>query len=282
MPTFGALQQVGEAIWNVRGHFKAFGLVELGTHMTFIKLNSGKFVALSTIKLDNDLKAQIDKLTNNGEDLEAVIATHPFHTMHFGPFYDAYPNAAYYGTPRHIRLESLAKIPWAGDVNDACTRKKWEPELEMRIPAGSEFVDPKPPKKNHFSNVFVFHPQSKSVINDDCVLCADDPGFLLRVAGMKDGKMSFHPSLTGPGLIHHPDSPNLFKEFILEMMKDWDFDNMLTAHNGNKMGGAKEALAELLKKAEKDFQKMAAKFAKDPVPEHPAEKIQSEADVACG
>ncbi|CAF4947581.1 unnamed protein product, partial [Rotaria magnacalcarata] len=61
------------------------------------------------------------------------IAVHPFHTLAFPAFYEAFPNTKYYGTPRHLRR--LTQIPWAGSLEDCQTRKIWEPEVELRIPA---------------------------------------------------------------------------------------------------------------------------------------------------
>lgn len=70
--------------------------------MSIVQLSSGKFLVVDTIPLDTELKglllgwpliglAEIDNLTNNGRDIEAVIATHPFHTLAFYGFYEAYP-----------------------------------------------------------------------------------------------------------------------------------------------------------------------------------------------
>ncbi len=105
-------------------------------------------------------------LTDGGKRIEAVVATHPFHTLAFrrgpGPFavflplilrvagapacsfYGHYPTPKYYGTPRHLR--NFTDIPWAGDVNCPTVRSLWAPAIDMRIPAGAEFVDPKPEK----------------------------------------------------------------------------------------------------------------------------------------
>jgi hypothetical protein len=44
----------------------------------------------------------------------------------------------YYGTPRHIK--NLTDIPWAGSVWDCDVRTKWQPEVQMRIPAGILFI----------------------------------------------------------------------------------------------------------------------------------------------
>lgn len=69
--------------------------------------------------------------------------------MYFESFYKLYPNAPYYGTPRHLR--KFPSIPWKGDLNQETVRKTWEPEVEMRIPDGAEFVVNK--KKNTYKEI---------------------------------------------------------------------------------------------------------------------------------
>jgi hypothetical protein len=46
--------------------------------------------------------------------------------------------------------------------------------------------------------VFVFHRDSRTIHNDDTILYAQHPGFLLKLFGFKHGTMMFHPSLSGP------------------------------------------------------------------------------------
>lgn len=129
------LFEIAANFWNIRVSFKVLaGLVDVGSHMSLIRLHSGKFLVIDTVTLTDQTRAEINRLTDNGKNIEAVIAVHPFHTLAFPAFYQAYPNAAYYGTPRHIRR--LTQIPWAGSLEDCHVRKKWEPEVEMRIPAG--------------------------------------------------------------------------------------------------------------------------------------------------
>jgi hypothetical protein len=274
------------------------GIIDKGTHMSLIRLNSGKFLVLDTINLTPAVKQEFDTLTENGAKIEAIIATHPFHTMSFHAFHALYPNPKYYGTPRHLR--AIAEIPWAGSVEDRVVQKLWEPEVEMRIPAGSEFNNPLPPDSNHFSNVFVFHRKSRSVHNDDTVMFCTHPviadtvipstdtdipqtdtdvpsadtdipptdtdlpptdtDFLLSLAGFKDGSMAFHPSIMHAGLLPTAEAPVQFREWVEGILRDWDFDNLLSAHNGNKIGGAKEQLRLTLQNAEKVFTKHVAKY----------------------
>ena len=133
------LYKIGPGFWNVRGHFKMFAQkIDIGTQMSIVQLSDGNFVVFDTVELDDHLKRQIDQLTNNGDLIEGVIGTHPFHTRSFLSFYQAYPQVAYYGTPRH--LCQIPQIPWLGSLEDYNVRQKWEPDVQMRIPAG-EYID---------------------------------------------------------------------------------------------------------------------------------------------
>ena len=129
------LHEIGPGFWNVRGHFRILaGMIDIGTQMSIAQLSNGNFVIFDTVELDDHLKTQIDQLTENGDLIEGVIGTHPAHIQSFQAFYQAYPQAAYYGTPRHLYI--LPQIPWLGSVDDCNVRRKWEPDVEMRIPAG--------------------------------------------------------------------------------------------------------------------------------------------------
>ena len=96
--------------------------------MSLLSLQStGKFLVLDTCALTTAAKIELDYLTQNGALIDGVIATHPFHTTYFTTFHAMYPNAKYYGTPRHIRM--IPSIPWAGDVDTGAVRALWEPEV---------------------------------------------------------------------------------------------------------------------------------------------------------
>lgn len=238
-------QEIGPGFYNVKTSFTVlFGLLDIGTHMSLAKLSTGKFVAIDAVKLSPEIKAEIDLITDNGKLLDGFIGTHPFHTAFIEDFYNNYPTAKYFGCPRH--LKNFPNIPWSADLNCKTGRSTYEPDLYMRIPDGAEFVDPQPANYNHFSNIFVFHPKSKTVFNDDCISVAKDPGFLFKALGLRDGQMGFHPSISGPGLYKTKEAPIQFKIFVQSMINDWDFDNFCTAHNGNIIGGAKKSLHEFL------------------------------------
>jgi len=74
--------QISDDFWNIRGSYKVRGLVEIGTHVSLVRLGSGRFVFLDSYSLEGPAREFVDALTDGGEDLEAVINLHPFHTMH--------------------------------------------------------------------------------------------------------------------------------------------------------------------------------------------------------
>jgi len=241
------IQEIGTGFYNVRASFpKIGGLVDIGTHMSIIKLESGKFLVIDTVPLKPSLKTEIDNLTENGNNIEAVVGTHPFHTLAFPAFYDAYPNVPYYGTPRHLR--KVKEIPWVGSIKD--NLNKWDPEVQMRIPEGAEFNDPQPESYNHFNSVWVYSPKARTVHVDDTINYFGNPPFLVKLAGKKKGQMEFHDSIKGPALYKTSEAPDIFKNWVLKVIQDWDFDNMCCAHLGNKIGGARQMLGQVLADAQ--------------------------------
>ncbi|KAL0481739.1 hydroxyacylglutathione hydrolase [Acrasis kona] len=250
--------EIAEGFYNIRGDFRVAGLINVGTQMSLIRLSSGKYLIIDTISMCDELKIAIDKLTANGTNIEAVLATHPFHTGSFSDFYKTYPNAPYYGTPRHMK--KITDVQWKGEINDCNVRGLWSPEVEMRIPEGAEFINPA--ESNHFSCVFVYHRASRTIHVDDTIGFAEDPNFVMKIFGVKKGGMMFHPTIKFNGLLPHPDSPFAFRDWLKKVCEDWDFDNLVAAHNGVKKGGAKEQIIQLINDSEPLFQKLHEKKKK--------------------
>ncbi|KAJ3022643.1 UNVERIFIED_CONTAM: hypothetical protein HDU68_009017 [Siphonaria sp. JEL0065] len=156
--------EIAPGCFRLRVPFYIF-FFDVGTHVNFLRLSNGKFLVLSAVTLDADTKEQVDTLTCNGELIEALVATNPFHTTAFPQWIDMYPSLAkgkMFGTPRHLRM--FPEIPWAGSTADEQVHKLWEPEVSMRIPAGCEFNDPKPELTNHFNGVIALYHASRIVI----------------------------------------------------------------------------------------------------------------------
>jgi len=253
-----SLIEIGPGFWNLRASFTfAFGAIDIGTQMSFLRLNSGKFLVLDTCDVSASTKAEIDELTQNGTLIEAVVATHPYHTMYFTPFHKLYPSPKYYGTPRHIRNNKV--VPWAGDINDETVRTQWESEgVEIRIPEGAEFINA---NDSHFTSAFVFHRESRTLHDDDTIMFFENPGFLLRLAGAKNGGMDLHMTMLKDGLDPTAEAPMQFYNWMEKLLQDWDFDNIAAAHTGVKIGGAKHQLTEILAKYKPKLEELAKKNA---------------------
>jgi len=247
---------IGEGFWNARASFKVMMVINIGTHMSVIKLKNEKFLIIDTIPLDDEAKLELDALTDNGNKIEAVVATHPFHSLSFPAFYEKYPNVPYYGTPRHLR--NLKQIPWVGSIAEPENLNRWAPDVEMRIPAGAEFDNPQPESFNHFSCAWVYHRQSRTVHVDDTInYYAESGGLSQWVTDIfgKTGTFSFHPAI---GLLYPTkEAPIQFRDWVKSILHDWDFDNVCAAHVGVRMGGSKQLLAECLEKAEPLLEKLS-------------------------
>jgi hypothetical protein len=128
--TPACVRNVGQGFYNMRGSLKLVGgLVDVGVHMSLVKLESGRFLVFDTIAVSPELKvgrsrvhsthqddktgngltncamppqAYIDQLTDGGELIEAVIGTHPYHTLFFRPFHTLYPKVRV--THSHISI----------------------------------------------------------------------------------------------------------------------------------------------------------------------------------
>lgn len=156
------IRSFGNGFWNVRVPFQV-SLLEIGTHMSLVQLSNGNFLIIDTVAVNDQLKKEIDDLTNNGTKIEAVVAVHPFHTLAYSNFYKMYPNAKYYGTPRHLRI--LPEINWAGQLDNAdnsALLSKWAPDVEFRIPAGVVSI---PSKRNRsISSTFNYEFQVLNIL----------------------------------------------------------------------------------------------------------------------
>jgi hypothetical protein len=82
------------------------------------------------------------------------------------------------------------------------------------------------------------------------------------IFGIKPDMLTFQPALRKhKALIEQSDSAELFKAWVEGILRDWDFDIIAAAHCANKVGGAKQALAATLKKAQKIFDEFTAKHS---------------------
>ena len=182
--------KISDAFWNIRGEFKIFGLLNIGTHASLVKRGNGKFVLLDAYEMQDDIKQQVDSLTNNGVDIEAIINLHPFHTVHIEKIHGDYPHAKLYGTQRHI--DKLPNLTWQTELTNSNEfAALFSEDFEFSVPCGVDFIS-----KNehlHFSSVLAYHKESKTIHVDDTFMYFQLPG-LLRF--LKSPELAFHMTLS--------------------------------------------------------------------------------------
>jgi hypothetical protein len=64
--------KISDTFWNIRGEFRVFGLLNIGTQASLVKRHNGKYVLLDAYTLQGNIKQQVDSLTNNGVNIEAI------------------------------------------------------------------------------------------------------------------------------------------------------------------------------------------------------------------
>lgn len=216
--------EVADGFWNLRGSFKVAGVVELGTHMSLVRRTNGRYLALDACGLAPEARALIDEKTRGGEDLDAFLHLHPFHTLHVRPLHQLYPRARLYGTARHH--EQLADLPWEPlRTEDPASHERFVEDLDFSVPRGVDFI---PSNVNvHFSSALVVHRATQTLHVDDTLVYARLRG-PLRLFGPDATR--FHPSLGG-ALRREPGAAEAFRRWARELIeRAGTLQNLCAAH----------------------------------------------------
>lgn len=228
--------EVDDGFWNLRGSFKLGGIVELGTHMSLVRLASGRYLALDACNLVPETRALIDEKTRGGEDLEAVLHLHPFHTLHARSLHKLYPRAKLYGTARHH--EQLADLPWeALKTEDLALHAHFAADLDFTVPRGVDLVTPDP--KVHFSSVLAIHRPTQTLHVDDTIMYVPLPGPLRLFA---HDLTRFHPALSG-ALRRERGATDAFRSWARELIeRAATIRNLCAAHTSTLLARENKGL----------------------------------------
>lgn len=223
--------QISDDFWNIRGSFKIAGFIDIGTQAALVRRANGKFVFLDSYTFDRQTQKELDELTNNGADVQAVLNLHPFHTLHVEFMQQQYPKAKHYGTARH--LSKFAALKWqALRTEDAELHDKFASELDFSVPAGVDYISDD--ESVHFSSVLAYHRDSRSIYSDDTLMYIRLP-MLMRVLGMSDS-FSFHPTLSKV-LLKRRGATHEFSAWAAQLADEWqDAENLCAAHTTTLLG----------------------------------------------
>ena len=213
---------LGAGFWNIRGTFRLGGVLNIGTQCSLVKLSSGKFVFLDSYTLTDDVRAQIMALTNNGQDVEAVLNLHPFHTVHCAQMAKDFPQAIFYGSSRHHK--KVPEVQWAKDLVESAAVAKRYPELKFSISQGIHYIAPN--EMIHAGSLLAFHPASKSLHVDDTFM---SPPTKLLEAVLPE--LLLHPT-TKKALQNETNAGKEYCDWASNLAHEWrEVRNFCAAHS---------------------------------------------------
>jgi len=217
--------EVADGFWNIRGSFMIAGIFDLGTHASLVRRASGKLVLLDACALTEETQRWIREQTRGGEDLEAILHLHPFHTLHVRSAHEAFPRAKLYGTARH--RAKFADLPWEPLLTeDAACHALFREDLAFSVPRGVDFI----PKDEslHFASVLAFHNASKTLHVDDTLIYMRVP-WPFRI--FKPDLTRLHPTL-GRVLEQRAGAVADFRAWARELVEQTrDVQNLCAAHS---------------------------------------------------
>jgi hypothetical protein len=241
------MQTITDDFLNIRGSFRIGGLIDIGTQASLVRRANGRFVFLDSCALSDAVQREVDALTNGGEDVEAILNVHPFHTVHVRAMHERYPGAKLYGTARH--LARFPDLPWQKTrTEQPRLHRMFEEDFEFSVPRGVDFISAN--DNVHFSSVLVLHRASRTIHVDDTLMYSRLP-LPMRMLGYPD-ILYFHPTLW-QALEKRRGAGRDFRDWAEELAERWrDAENMCAAHTavltaeGNRGGSIHDRILTAL------------------------------------
>ena len=220
------IAKLADGFWRITGEVRIGGLVDIGTQCSLVELASGQFVFLDSYTLPADVRAEVDALTDGGEKVEAILNLHPFHTLHCEWMHRAYPDAALYGTARHV--SKFPELPWQDTrCEDAALRESYDEDFAFSVPRGMPLVCDD--ESVHFASVLALHRASGTMHVDDTLVYLEK-GFPLSALPMT-GRLDFHPTLA-KALEQRAGAADEFRQWAIDLGVDWaNARRIAAAHN---------------------------------------------------
>lgn len=217
------MYDLGEGFWSIRGSFIKNGIIDIGLQSALIKLASGRFIFLDSYTLTGEVRQQVMALTNDGQDVEAVLNVHPFHTVHCAQMAEDFPQAIFYGSSRHHT--QVPSVSWSEDLVESDAVATRYTELEFSLPKGIYYISPN--ENVHASSLLVYHPASKSVYIDDTFEIP--PSKRLNAV---QPSLGLHPT-TKQALTDEPMASEQYCEWATELAHTWrEVQYFCGAHSG--------------------------------------------------
>lgn len=237
------LHDLGNGFWNIRGSFVRDNMIDIGNQSALVRLNSGKFILLDSYTLTGGVKEQVMALTDDGQDIEAVLNVHPFHTVHCARVAKDLPHATFYGSARHHK--QVPEVDWSEDYVESAAVAKRYPELEFSMPKGIYYIAPD--DSVHSGSLLVYHAASQSLYVDDTFEIPPS-----KLFDKVQADINLHAT-TLKALKDEEDAGKAYCDWATKLAHDWrKVRHFCGAHSGLvifKEGEFKEKLTDTINKA---------------------------------
>ncbi|HTO69156.1 MAG TPA: DUF4336 domain-containing protein [Myxococcota bacterium] len=193
--------------------------------MTVIRLRDGGLVLHSPVRLDHELRAELDRL---GE-VRALISPNLHHHLFAADYPAGYPDARLFAAPG-LPLKR-PDLKFAEELDDAAPLL-WRAELEQHLFRGVPFL----------SELVFFHPATRTLVCTDLVMNVakgDVHGWtrLFFLAVGAEGRFGPHRGVRWLFIRDRAAARG-----SVERMLQWDFDRVVMAHGHVLERGGRDAL----------------------------------------
>lgn len=225
------LEKIAENVWSVPSPLAIFGLIDLNTRMTVVRLSDGSIWLHSLVPYTEELCKEIEAL---GE-IKYLVAPSCLHHLFAGQWMEKYPEAkSFAARGLHRKREDLNFTHLLTDDFEA----SWTEEISYinlkGVPAANECV--------------FYHKPSKTLIVTDLFF------YMPKATGFT----KFYAKLWFNGFFNRLRTPAIFKAAIKDKgafracsdtIKQWDIQNLALCHHTipteNIQEQVNKALAEL-------------------------------------
>ena len=252
------MQKLAATFWNLRGVQRVAGVLDIGTHMSVVQRADSRFVVVDGCGPEGADREALLALTGNGQQVDAVVHVHPFHTLHVEDTHRLFPSATLYGTTRHRRL--APSLPWAGaPVEEWGDDHPLADVFDLSVPDGVDFHCPD--ERVHVASVLVRHRDSGIVHVDDTFNVMQAPGVLGRV--LPQSSLRMHPMLPR-ALLPEPGAADDYAAWARGLARRWaDTPIVCAAHSGVRRlpdGGFPREVEAALARVERTLERHRARY----------------------
>lgn len=211
------LRQIDLDLWVAEQPLKFLGL-EVGTRMTVIRLADSSLILISPIKINPELKQQLDTLGT----VQYLVAPNLFHYLYLAQSQQLYPTAKAIAPPGLTAKRPELKL----DQVFTHDRIEFDGELQYILLEGFQvFI---PPKIAVVNEVVFFHPRSKTLIITDSAFNFDRTFPL--VTQLATRVIGSYGVLKPSWLEKVAVQDQLKLQQSIELILRWDFQRIIMAH----------------------------------------------------